>query len=97
MLFVVQSQSCLALCDPMDCVACQAPLFLGFASQEYWSGSPFLFSGYLPNPGIEFVSPALDHLVAQVNCMGRLKEDKNGIILTKSGLYKSLLVSTSPS
>ena len=27
---------CPTLCDPMDCVACQAPLSLG-----YWSGLPF--------------------------------------------------------
>ena len=32
-------QSCLTLCDPMD-HSLQAPLFLGFSRQEYWSGLP---------------------------------------------------------
>ena len=30
-------QSCLTLCDPLDCT-CQAPLSMGFPKQEYWSG-----------------------------------------------------------
>ena len=33
-------QSCLTLCDPMDSSP-QAPLFIGFSRQEYWSGVPF--------------------------------------------------------
>ena len=33
-------------------VARQAPLFLGFSRQEYWSGLPFLSPGDLPNPGL---------------------------------------------
>ena len=38
-------------------VACQAPLSLGFAKSEYWSGLPYPSSGDLPNPGIESTSP----------------------------------------
>ena len=38
-------------------VACQAPLSLGFARSEYWSGLPYPSSGDLPNPGIESTSP----------------------------------------
>ena len=52
--------SCLTLCDPMGCS--QAPLFMGFSRQEYWSGLPFPPLGDLPDPGIEptpLVSPAL--------------------------------------
>jgi len=30
-----------------------------FFRQEYWSGLPFLSPGDLPDPGIEFKSPAL--------------------------------------
>ena len=30
-------QSCLPLCEPMDCSPL-APLFMGFSRQEYWSG-----------------------------------------------------------
>ena len=40
-------------------VARQAPLSMGFSRQEYWSGLSFLSPGYLPNPGIEPGSPAL--------------------------------------
>ena len=44
-------------------VACQAPLFLGFSKEEYWSGLPFPSPVDLPDPGIEpvsFVSPTLE-------------------------------------
>ena len=40
-------------------VAHQAPLFLGFSRQEYWSGLPFPSPGDLPDPGIEPGSPVL--------------------------------------
>ena len=40
-------------------VALQAPLSMGFAGQEYWSGLPFPFPGDLPGSGIEPESPAL--------------------------------------
>ena len=40
-------------------VAHQAPLFMGFPKQEYWSGLPFPCPGELPNPGIEPASHAL--------------------------------------
>ena len=39
--------------------ACQAPLFMGFSRQGYWSGLPFPSPGDLPQPGIELRSPAL--------------------------------------
>ena len=41
------------LCGPMDCVACQASLSMGFSRQEYWSGLPCPPPGDLPDPGIE--------------------------------------------
>ena len=56
-----------ALCGPLDCSPCQAPLSMGFSGQEYWSGLPFPTPGDLPNPGIELTSlasPALDSLPA---------------------------------
>ena len=46
----------------MDCIACQAPLSMGFSRQEYWSGLPLPSPGDLPDTGIEltsFMSPAL--------------------------------------
>ena len=36
-----------------------ASLSMGFSTQDYWSGLPFLFSGDLPDPGIEPWSPVL--------------------------------------
>ena len=40
-------------------VAHQAPLFMRFLKQEYWSGLPFPSPGDLPYPGVEFTSFAL--------------------------------------
>ena len=40
-------------------VAYQAPLSMGFPSQEYWTGLPFSSPGDLPDPGIEPKSPVL--------------------------------------
>ena len=37
----------------------QAPPFMGFSRQEYWSGLPFPSPEDLPNPGIKPRSPAL--------------------------------------
>ena len=47
------------LCDPMDCIARQAPLPMEFSRQAYWSGLPFPSPRDLPDPGIEPWSPAL--------------------------------------
>ena len=44
------AQSCPILCNPMDC---QAPLYMRFSRQEYWSGLPFPSPRDLPNPGIK--------------------------------------------
>ena len=61
-------------CVPLSCfsrvwlfatlktIAHQAPLFVGFSRQEYWSGLPCLPLGDLPNPEIKpasLMSPAL--------------------------------------
>ena len=40
-------------------VAPEAPLFMGFPGQEYWSGLSFFSPGDLPDPGIKPASPAL--------------------------------------
>ena len=55
-------QSCLTLWDPMDYIAHQAPLSMGFSRQKRWSGLPCPSPGDLPNPGIKpasLKSPAL--------------------------------------
>ena len=51
-------QSCLTLCDPMDCSLPGSSVH-GIFRQEYWSGLPFPPPGDLPNAGIKPVSPAL--------------------------------------
>ena len=40
-------------------VTSQAPLSMEFSRQEYWSGLPFPTPGYLPDPGLETGSSAL--------------------------------------
>ena len=39
----------------------EAPLFMEFSRQEYWSGLLFPVPGDLPDPGIESVSSAMAH------------------------------------
>ena len=49
-------------CAALWTVAHQAPLSMGFSTQEYWSGLPCHPPGDLPDPGIEpssLMSPAL--------------------------------------
>ena len=52
------AKSCLTLATPWT-VACQAPLSVGFFSQEYCGGLSFPSPGGLPDPGIEPGSLAL--------------------------------------
>ena len=52
------TKSCLTLCDPMDCSP-QAPLYMRFFRQEYWSGLPCPPPEDLLDPGIEPRSPTL--------------------------------------
>ena len=57
-LIVVQSLSRVQLFVTPWTVACQAPLFMKFSRQEYWSGLPFPTPGDLPNQGS---NPSLLH------------------------------------
>ena len=52
------AQSCLTLCDPVDCGP-PGPLFMECPRQEYGNVLPFPSAGDLPNPGIKPGSPAL--------------------------------------
>ena len=52
------AQSCLTLCDPMDCSLSSSSIHGIFQARVLeWIGIPF--SGDLPDPGIEPRSPAL--------------------------------------
>ena len=55
----------LTLCNPMDCVAYQAPLSRGLFRQEYWSGLPCPTSKDLPDPGIKPRLPAFSALAGR--------------------------------
>ena len=52
-------QSYLTLCNPMDCIAHQAPQTMEFSRKEYWSGLPCSPPRDLPDSGIKPASPAL--------------------------------------
>ena len=51
--------SCVRLSATPLAIACQAPLFMQFSRQEYWSGLPGPSPWDLPNSGTEPVSPVL--------------------------------------
>ena len=61
---VLSCFSCVRFFATLWTVACQAPLFMGFSRQEYWGGLPCPSQGDLPDPGIEFASPAAPALQA---------------------------------
>ena len=65
----------------------QAPLFMGFSRQEYWSGLPCPPPGNLPNPGIEPTSPALqaDSLLAEPQ--GKPKNTGVGSLSLLQGIF----------
>ena len=56
---VLITQSCLILCNTMDCIAHQDSPSMKFSRQEYWSGLPIPSPGDLLDPGIEPVPPEL--------------------------------------
>ena len=61
-LVYLVTQLCPILYNPIDCVAHQAPVSMGFPRQEYQSGLPFPPPRDLPDPGIEpasLMSPML--------------------------------------
>ena len=88
-------QSCLTLCDPIDC-SLQCPSVRRFSRQEYWSGLSFPSSGDLPNPGIEPRSPRLqaDDLTSEPLAQIRIKcghKYENALEIVKLSLFSSYL------
>ena len=60
-MHVKSLQSCLTLCNPMDCIL-PGSSAMGFSRQGHWTGLPCPPPRDLPDPGIElvsFMSPAL--------------------------------------
>ena len=65
------TQSCLTLCDPMDCSLPGFSLSKGFSRQEDWNGLPFHPPGDLPDPGIKPRSPAFQAYSLPVEVHGQ--------------------------
>ena len=63
-------------------VAHQVPPSMGFSTQEYWSGLPFLSAGDLPDPGIEPRSSAL-----QADALTSEPPGKPGCLDHRSGFF----------
>ena len=58
-VWVPSGFSCVQLFAVLRTVADQAPLYMGFSRQEYWSGLPFPSPGDLSDTGIKLASSAL--------------------------------------
>ena len=80
----MKSLSCFWLFATPWTVAYQAPPFIGFSKQEYWSGLPFPSPGDLPDPGIEPGSPAFQ--------ADALTSEPRGTWIKKSSLSKKTTV-----
>ena len=68
--------SCVWLFATLCTIACQAPLFIGFSRQKYWSVLSFSPPGNLPEPGTESaspVSPALRQILYLLTHWGSLQ------------------------
>ena len=70
-MLVGVAQSCLTLCDPMDCSPRGSSLSKGFSRQEDWNGLPFHPPGDLPDPGIKPRSPAFQAYSLPVEAPGK--------------------------
>ena len=79
------AKSCLVFFDPMDYIAHQAPLSLGFPRQEYWSALPFPPPGDLPDPGIQSTSPVLAGGVFVTELPGKLDACGKGLFPINGG------------
>ena len=71
---------CPTLCEPMDYIACQAPLSMGFFRQEHWSGLPSPSPEDLPDPGIKPVSPALQVNLLPLSYQGSPEPTKGNYV-----------------
>ena len=61
-------------------VACQAPLSMGFLSQEYCNGLPCPSPGHFPNPGTESISPTWQVDSLPLSHLGSLSTLENSLI-----------------
>ena len=68
----------------------QAPLSLEFSNQKYCSGLPFPTPRALPNPGVEFVSPALAGEF--FTSVPAAKPGKAGLYFKRRGYLRGIVV-----
>ena len=82
-------QSCPTLCDPMDCIARQAPLSMGFSGQEYCSGLPCPPPRDLPDPGAEHTSAPPPALAGRFLAASATWQDLSGETFIYSQLFSN--------
>ena len=76
MMKVLVDQSCLILCDPMDCSPPGSSVH-GISQKEYWSGLPFHSPENFPDPGIEPGSPTLQADSLSSELPGKPKRERH--------------------
>ena len=77
----MKSLSRVRLCETLWTVPHQAPPFMGFSRQEYWSGLSFPSPGDLPDSGIKPWSPALRANALPSELCSQLGYQKNRIYI----------------
>ena len=70
------------LFDPMDYIACQAPLSMWFSRQEYWSELPCPSPGDLPNPEIQPMSSVSPVVTGRFFTRRAIREARSSYTLT---------------
>ena len=96
MMYAVPSCfSCVQLSETLWIIAFQAPLSMGFLSQEHWSGPLCPLPGGLPDPGMEpnsLMSTALANRFFTVSTIWEAYEDIYGTInsLSQSEINKPM-------
>ena len=63
------------------------PQFIAFSRPEYWSGQPFPSPGYLPSPGIEPRSPALQVDSLPAEAQGKPKNTGVGSLSLRQRIF----------
>ena len=79
------TRSCPTLCDPIDIQSME------FFRPEYWSGQPFPFPGYLPNPEIEPRSPVLQADSLPADPQGKPKDSRKLLNDTENPVWCSVM------
>ena len=82
------AQSCLTLCDPMDCSPPGSSVH-GILQARNWNGLPFPSPGHLPNSGIKPSSPALQVNSLPSESPGKPKKTGVGNLSPLQGIFST--------